>query len=576
MAAARLLLAEGARDLAWQQDLDTIATQLPRLHPNLFFQVSRPDWNQAVADLRAAIPQLTDVQVMAGLARVTALVGDGHTNLFLTQRNASFRLLPLTMRWFDDGLYITAAGALYPRALGARVEQIGDVPLEQAYAAVSAIISHENDSWVREMSPLYLVNADLLQALNITGSNASATFVLKDAKGQFTLEVASGDPGASVKLASAPDPNNGFTALWQQHTDRYYWHTYVASSKLLYFAYNVCAEQSDLSFAQFNQQFWQTFDANPVDTMVIDLRNNTGGNSAVINPFVASGLARVNRLADVRVVVIIGRRTFSSGILTAITLKQGPVYIVGEASGGSPNSYGEVLTLVLPNSKLNVSYSTRHFSFVGYPDGPLMPDVPVRSYSADYFARHDPFLGAVLADTRTVFHTAAVFNAAAPRLDQPVAPGSLATVFADLGDDLTGISVLVNGRSAPLLAVTSGQINFQVPEATEPGIGTVSIRRRGGEVASYSAWIAAAAPGIFAVKGAAPVITIWATGQGGSGDLPRVYFGAELADVLYSGASSYPGLWQINVLVPPAASGEMPVFVAIGGNASNGASAGIF
>ena len=105
-----------AADAGWIQDLDTLTTQLPRLHPNLFFHVSQDVFNQAAADLRSAIPGMTDVEAMAGLARLTALVGDGHTNLFLTQRNSAFRLLPLQVRWFEDGLFVVAAGKAYARA----------------------------------------------------------------------------------------------------------------------------------------------------------------------------------------------------------------------------------------------------------------------------------------------------------------------------------------------------------------------------------------------------------------------------------------------------------------------------
>ncbi|HKA00202.1 MAG TPA: hypothetical protein VKE70_27010 [Candidatus Solibacter sp.] len=599
IALARL---SAAADTVWQQDLDTLSTQLPRLHPNPFFHVSRADWTQAVADLRAAMPQLTDVEAMAGLARITAMVGDGHTNLFLTQRNSTFRMLPLQMRWFADGLFIIGAGPQYPRAVGARVVQIGDLPLQAAYDTAGALISHENDSWVREQSPNYLVNADLLRALKIAPSNASVTFVLEDAAGRFTLEVASLDPGTTAKLVSAPDPNAGFTALWRQHTDRYYWFTYVASSRTLYFAYNVCAEQSDLPFAQFNAQLWAAFDANPVERLVIDLRNNSGGNSAVLNPFLAAGIARGNRFVAVQPVVIIGRRTFSSGIINAIQMRQGPVMLVGEASGGSPNSYGEVQTLVLPNSKLNVSYSTRYFSFPGYPDGPLMPDVAVASYSSDYFARHDPFLAAAIAGTAAGASKAdvAVFNAAAPRPGAPVASGSLATIFADLGGVtaadavsiplprlLSGIEVLVNGRVAPLLAARASQVNFQVPAATELGAAAVSVRRDGREVAALYASIGAGAPGLYLGVVSGSMLTIYGNGQGATDPAiddgaapgvaavsrltPRVYVGGEQAEVLFSGLNPvFPGLWQVNVRVPDGVAGEMPVFAALSGNASNG------
>ena len=94
-------------------------------------------------------------------------------------------------------------------------------------------------------------------------------------------------------------------------------------------------------------------------------------------------------------------------------------------------------------------------------------------------------------------------------------------------------------------------------------------------------------------RSAAPgsVIQIYANGQGATDPpvadgaapggiahsrlVPRVYFGADLADVVFSGLSpAFPGLWQINVRVPesPNVSGQMPVFVAIGATASNGVS----
>jgi uncharacterized protein (TIGR03437 family) len=593
LALVHLAAADTARDLAWQQDLDTLSTQLPRLHPNLFFQVSRADWNQAVAELRAAVPQLSDVEVMAGMARVVALVGDGHTNLFLTQRNPTFRMLPLQMRWFEDGLFITGGGPAYARAAGARVVQIGSVPLDQAYQAVSAIISHENDSWVREESPVYLVNADLLQALKIAPSNQTVTFVLEDAKGQFTLDVASLNPESAASLANAPDPGTGFIPLWRQHANRNYWFTYVESSRTLYFGYNACLDMSDLPFAQFNIQLWQTFDANPVERFVLDLRNNNGGNSGLIQPFINSGLARQDRLASVQMAAIIGRATFSSGILNAMTVHQGPILLYGEASGGSPNSYGEVLTLVLPNSRLNVNYSTRYFQFP-VPNGPLMPDVAVKSYSADYFARHDPFLAAVFAGTRPDTPTT------------PIAPGALASSYVNFGvataidagslplpKQLGNVEVLVNGRAAPLLAVRPAQVNFQVPAATEIGVATVMVRRDGSEVASYSATVTPAAPTVFAAVGSGSVCTIYATGQGATDPpvddgvapvaiansrlTPRVYAGAEQTEVLFSGLSApFPGLWQINVRVPANPSGEVPVFVAAAGLASNGTVCKVF
>ena len=94
------------------------------------------------------------------------------------------------------------------------------------------------------------------------------------------------------------------------------------------------------------------FDTNPVDRLIIDLRNNPGGNSAVIDPFLTGLQARQSRFASgTKKMVIIGRRTASSALLNAISLKGQPYTIlVGEPTGGRPNSYGETLNLTLPNT----------------------------------------------------------------------------------------------------------------------------------------------------------------------------------------------------------------------------------
>src|SRR5581483_3879447 len=266
-----LAAADAARDNAWRQDLDTLATQLPLRHPNLFFQTPRAVFDKAVADLRAAIPDLPDTDVMVGLARIAALPGDGHTNLWLFQSAAApaFRLLPLQLKWFADGLFCTGSSAEYAKARGARVTRIGGRAVDEAYAAVAPIISHENDIWVREMSPIYLANADVLRALGVAPRSGPVRFEFRSLAGEtFTLDVGPGGPGEPLAITPYPDPASGFTPLYQQHRDRNYWFAYIESSRTLYFAYNQCAEMPGFPFAEFNDLLWATFDTKPVERVI--------------------------------------------------------------------------------------------------------------------------------------------------------------------------------------------------------------------------------------------------------------------------------------------------------------------
>jgi hypothetical protein len=560
---ASLAAAQPSRDNAWRQDLDQLATQLPRLHPNLFYYSPRAVFDAEVAKLRDEIPSLGDADVAIRMAAIVALAHDGHTSLSLTQRAAGLRSLPLQLRWLADGLFVTGATAPYARAGGARVVRIGSLTAEEAHEAVKRLVSHENDAFARLAGAVYLANADVLRALQITPSSDSARLEFQDRSGAtFAMEIDAIAPGPTVIGTAYPKRAEGFLPLYLQNGDRNYWFTYIESSRTLYFAYNKCSATPGLPFATFNDQLWATFDAQPVERLIVDLRNNPGGSSSILEPFLRSGLARAGRLSGIRVALITGRATYSSAAMNAIDLHQGPTISYGEATGADTSHYGQVSTLVLANSGLSIDHSTRYYSYPALPPGPLLPDVPVPIYSTDYFARHDPVVAAILADARREDEpgTPAVVNAASFR--GPVAPGSIASAFGDWGE---GADVLVDGRAAAVFAALPGQVNFRVPTETLPGLSSIRIGGRPG-----LARVVESAPGLFVAATGQGVVEIYGTGQGTSAD-PRVYVGKDAAEVIYTGAHpAFPGLWQVNARLPAgAAAGETPVFVTIGGRASN-------
>jgi len=398
--AAAPLAAQTSRDDRWRQDLTYLATELPRRHVNLFFQLARPTFDAAVQDLDRAIPSLTDAQVMVGLARIVALAGDGHTNLWLTNTATGFRRFPLTLYWFQDGLFVTRASDTYARAVGVRLLRIGDNDVERIYGAVSPLISHENDYWVRSASPDYFVIPEVLQALGFIPSANSASFTLQDIYGKvFTLDIAAVPLTASLNYVLNPDPAQGFLPLYRINTSQNYWFQYLDNIKTLYFAYNQAAEMPGVPFASFAQQLQAVFSSQRIDRLVVDLRNNTGGNTAVLQPFInefiSSGGASALRG---RLFVIIGRRTYSTALIHAIQFKQDMgAILVGEPTGNKPNHPGNVLNFTLPNCGLTVNYSTKFFTLWPTDTDSLYPDVAMELWSSDIFARHDPFFAAVLA-----------------------------------------------------------------------------------------------------------------------------------------------------------------------------------
>src|SRR5215213_4809047 len=111
-----------AQVAAWREDLAYMAREMARRHRNLYHTVSRERFDSAVAGLYRRIPQLERHQVIVELARIAALVGDGHTNIAPTRDSAiGFRTLPVKLYFFKDGLFVRAADRQYADLAGAKV-----------------------------------------------------------------------------------------------------------------------------------------------------------------------------------------------------------------------------------------------------------------------------------------------------------------------------------------------------------------------------------------------------------------------------------------------------------------------
>ena len=107
----------------------------------------------------------------------------------------------------------------------------------------------------------------------------------------------------------------------------------------------------------------------------------------------------------------------------------------------------------------------------------------------------------------TVF-SGGVVNAAS--FDTNISPGALATVFGSgfsasttsasslpLTNKLGGVSVNVNNQAAPVLFVSPGQVNFQVPFEITAGTASVTVSGNGLTSSAVNVQVLTAAPGLF-------------------------------------------------------------------------------
>src|SRR6185503_797782 len=167
---------------AWRDDLRSLARELPARHINAFHTIGREAFAGEVARLDAASPGMNGDEVLVGLMRIVALVGDGHTHLDLPP---SFLRYPMELQWFGEELRVVAAAAPYHAVVGARVLAIGSTPIQDVMTrATQTVPRAENDGRTRLLATMQLTSPEVLRGLGLVANRDNAPFVLELATGQ--------------------------------------------------------------------------------------------------------------------------------------------------------------------------------------------------------------------------------------------------------------------------------------------------------------------------------------------------------------------------------------------------------
>jgi len=402
--------ADGARE--WREDLRFMASEMEKRHRNLFHTVSRERFEAAVRSLDARIPSLARHRILVEMARIVAMVGDGHTNLAPTRDpRVGFRTYPLRLYLFADGLAVRAASREHADAVGAKVVRIGSSSADQAYRAVRELIGRDNEMDARFFAPHLLVMPEILHALGLIDDMEDAAFTLDVGGTVRTLRLSPAGPAELLapetdttwmprpELVDARDGAARPTPLWLQAPQDRYRFVPLPEAKAVYVQYNqVGDKEGGETIAAFADRLLAFLDANPIERLVLDLRLNRGGNGELNRPLLVALIRarRVDRPGGL--FVLVGRSTWSAAQFLVNDLeKYTHAIFVGEPTGGKVNAFGDSSRITLPHSGVTVRVSTLWWQGDERDGRPwTAPQVAADLALADYRANVDPALDAAL------------------------------------------------------------------------------------------------------------------------------------------------------------------------------------
>ena len=379
----------------WREDIDFYHATLANKHLNLYHSISENDFTDEVVTLKRRLADLTEPQIVMELMRLTRLVNDGHTSFSIMSQ--SHHHFPMRFKLFDGDVRVVKSTAAQRKYLNSKLVAIDGKPISDVLRTLSPIVQHvENEFSLRASLMFGLTQDELLHAAGITNKARQARFSFENDDGsELMLTVDSVTMKEFVETTNTSvNENRIFTSRSVTHSDNLNL-SYDAVTKVAYINFSKYSELEEMNvFADAVNDF---LDKQQAKNVIVDLRNNTGGDYFVGLHLIYALLLVDSLDWENGIYVLIGNRTFSAGMSNATHFRQMlNATLVGEPTGANPNGYQEVGRATLPNSQYAISYSTRIYRFQDNNTPGVQPDVLIKPSWQDYKKGDDKALQWVL------------------------------------------------------------------------------------------------------------------------------------------------------------------------------------
>ncbi|PRX57494.1 S41 family peptidase [Flagellimonas meridianipacifica] len=389
------------KEIDWTQDLDLYKRNLEQNHIDLYNTIDSVEFGKELQKITSALPDKSDTEIIVDLMQLTRKIGDGHTAVSL--RGVEPHLFPIEIYKMNRKWRVIKTSNEYSNLLGKILTEIDGKPISIIEEEVSKVAQYvENEQSEVYRTGRYLVISEVLFGLQLTNTKLKAKFTFLDDTGtKSTLSLDASDSEEYYE-------NTDFQTLKvatpqiQKPIDSGYdflWFSPIQNINGIYIKFE--SYPSFEGMEEFGESVLDYVNENQIEQVVIDLRNNGGGDF-----FVGTFLAYYLNLADSidfksGVYLLTDRVTFSAGTSNASQFRQIlNAKIVGEPTGSNPTGYQDMGQFTLPNSKLIITYSKRLFRFQDNVTAGVQPDVLIEYNWENYSNGVDNMLEWIIKDIK--------------------------------------------------------------------------------------------------------------------------------------------------------------------------------
>lgn len=398
-----------------KEDIEFLLETMEEVHPDLYANYSKDDLDKEInIKLSSLLEYTSSKDIYKQFGPIIGKLNDGHTGLFMpneyiNELKTSQYIIPIKAYLKDSRVYMKtnfdSSDSIYKNA---EILSINDCPANEIYNSMLRHVSGKSISY-KEAT----VNSRFLDYFYIENKMCPEyKLELVDSEGTNRKITVNGvDLKKYIDFSSSKDTDSNATEYYsyEQLDDKTYCLTFNA-----FVDYD--------AFSTLLKTMFKEIEDKSIENLVIDIRNNGGGNSRLGDLLIESiydgnftqisrmdmkvseqtfpileeminysGLSeeekniQINELKsligqtyvyessggrnllekavfDGNIYLLTSSSTFSSASMFAATFKDYNIgYIVGEETGGLATNFGDMYTFQLPNSKISAHVSYKYF-----------------------------------------------------------------------------------------------------------------------------------------------------------------------------------------------------------------------